>query len=184
MFEWKEDMKQQIKLVGMAGNGQERASFELPKVREVVDYDANFALEKLMITKNTQKIDEMEKEMTALKALTSTLRRSELGSLPLEDQVAKYHDEIKPMSQELSDVQKRVEENMIDIDLLKMQQKETSEYLKEFHAHFTSQMAAIDASTIKDYSNAFSSLLEQIDAIKLQFVHLTSTMNGNRIVKG
>ena len=53
MFEWKEDMKQQIKLVGMAGNGQERASFELPKVREVVDYDANFALEKLMITKNT-----------------------------------------------------------------------------------------------------------------------------------
>ena len=45
-------------------------------------------------------------------------------------------------------------------------------------------MAAIDVNTIKDYSYAFNSLLEQIDAIKLQFVHLTSTMNANKVVKG
>ena len=42
-----------MRLVGMTGTGPERASLDLPKVREVVDYDGNFALEKLMIAKNT-----------------------------------------------------------------------------------------------------------------------------------
>ena len=78
--------------------------FDASKIREIVDSERNFALEKLMIAKNTKKIDEMEEEIRVMKELTSTLKRPELSRLPLEDQVAKYHDEIKPISLDLNDV--------------------------------------------------------------------------------
>ena len=70
-----------------------------------------------------------------------------------------------------------MEEAQTDLELVKLQQKETSEYLRSFHEHFTLQMKAIDASSIKEYKSALNDLLEQIDAIKLQFVHLSSAIN-------
>ena len=55
----------------------------------------------------------------------------------------------------------------VDIELLKMQQRETSVYVKEFHTNYQLQMAKLDTGAILDYNTAITSLLEQIDAIKI-----------------
>ena len=73
-----------------------------------------------------------------------------------------------------------VKELKIDLELLKMQQQQTSTYVREFHANFQMQMSSLDIGTLTDYKAAFNGLLQQIDAIKVQFVHVTNQMREKK----
>ena len=56
--------------------------------------------------------------------------------------------------------------------------------MHEFHANYQLQMARLDSGAIHEYKTAFNQLLEQIDAIKAQFVQVTNQIrekNGNGI---
>jgi len=44
----------------------------------------------------------------------------------------------------------------------------------EFHANYELQMAKLDTGALHEYNTAFNALLQQIDAIKVQFVQVTN----------
>ena len=52
--------------------------------------------------------------------------------------------------------------------------------MQEFHANYQLTMAKLSPQAMHDYSNAFKSLLEQVDAIKVQFIQVTNNIREKR----